>query len=191
MSKSSFYGITAVALVAAAGLVSVTAAKWDEQEYLSRALLVEARVNDAGRGHNGATSTATTTSGKPDMNTDKPGIHNTERDRRNYKLITGSVKSISAGSFVLTARRTNFSITIGTSTARIYNRVWVAMPLSGIMVGDKVAVYGMVDGTSIAARIIRDISKPAHSNDGGRDADHATSTNRGRGNGRGTSTDED
>ena len=192
MSKSSFYGITAVALVVAAGLVSVAGAKMEEQEYLSRALVVEAKV--IGPVH-GATSTASTTkSSKPDVGTDKAGIHNTDRkgSALKYKLVTGTVKSIGTGTFVLTARHTDFTVTAGTTTTRVYDRIWTAMPFAGIAIGDKVAAYGTLEGSSINARIVRDISKPVHTRGDDNEHDNATSTGRrGDGHDNATSTDRD
>ncbi len=180
-----FYGITVVALVAAAGLVSVTSAKWDEQEYLSLALLLDARVEAAGHD---ATSTHATSS-RPTVDTEKSGIHNTGKKEAHYKLITGTIKSVGTNSFVLTARHIDFNVSAGTTTSRVYDRIWAALPFSQIAVGDKVAAYGVVDGTTITARIIRDITKPTHTNNGQGDDNegtghgNATSTNHGGGHG--------
>lgn len=77
------------------------------------------------------------------------------------KTLQGTAKIISGNSFVLTVRKTDYSVTVADST-RVVDRVWHKINLSDIRNGDKVRVFGKIDGTAISAQIVRDISLPAH-----------------------------
>ena len=174
MSKYKFFGVLVVVLVVVAGLVSVVSGKLEEQEFLSRALLVEAKV-EAARGNSASSSNATSTSSTT------PGIRaNDKLPDLKYKLFTGNVKSIGTNSFVLTiGRRKDVTVTLLPET-KVYDRTWGVAARSSIVVGHKVSAYGVATeavGTSTAslsARIVRDLDLPLRVRN---DRGNATSTN--------------
>ncbi len=112
------------------------------------------------------TSAATSTSKTGGVRTEEHGKPAAKLKR----TLQGTIKEIGSGSFVLTVRDTNYAVTTSAST-RIVNRTWHKITLSDIKVGDKVRVYGLITGTSIAAQIVRDISLPPVAME-----HHATST---------------
>lgn len=176
MSKYTFFGVLAVVVVAAAGLVSIVSGKMEEQQYLSRALLVEARVEAGGRGNDHATSTGA--SSTPTTTPDR-GIHGNQRTPGlKYKLLTGTVKSVGANSFVLTMGRHKDATINLLSETKIYDRAWGSVARSSIVVGHKVSAYGVVTenagSVSLSARIVRDLSLPMRNMRD--DRDHGTST---------------
>ena len=107
--------------------------------------------------HTGVGTTTPNTS-----TTTKPGVHagSTQHAKKPvFKTLQGTVKAVSADSFTLTVRSVGYTVN-ATSSPRIVNRVWKTITLADIQVGDKVRVYGGILGTSISAKIIRDISLP-------------------------------
>ena len=74
------------------------------------------------------------------------------------KTLQGIVKSISGSTLTLTVDATDY--TVDASAAKVLNRPRHVITLTDLTVGDKVRVFGMVTDTSIAAKIVRDISLP-------------------------------
>lgn len=107
--------------------------------------------------HMGASTTTQTTS-----TTTSPGVHagSTKHAKRPVlKTVQGTVKAVSADSFTLTVHSMDYTVS-ATSSTRMVNRVWKSIMLADIQVGDKVRVYGGILGTTVSAKIVRDISLP-------------------------------
>lgn len=72
----------------------------------------------------------------------------------------GIASNVSGTSFTLTVNGTAYTVNAA-SGAEVVNRVWVAMPLSGIQANDNVRVWGVNANGTITAEIVRDASIPA------------------------------
>jgi hypothetical protein len=77
-------------------------------------------------------------------------------------LISGTVVSVSGNSITLTGSK-GVSYTVDATNAKFIRRFGAAMQLSDIQTGDMLLVTGVVSGTSVAAKTIRDQSLQAHS----------------------------
>jgi len=76
-------------------------------------------------------------------------------------LISGTVASVSGNSITLTGSK-GVSYTVDATNAKLIRRFGAAMQLSDVQTGDALLVTGVVSGTSVAAKTIRDQSLQAH-----------------------------
>jgi Domain of unknown function (DUF5666) len=76
-------------------------------------------------------------------------------------LISGTVASVSGNSIMLTGSK-GASYSVDATNAKLVRRFGAAMQLSDIQTGDVLLVTGVVNGTSVAAKTIRDQSLQAH-----------------------------
>lgn len=76
-------------------------------------------------------------------------------------LPNGKVKAIatsSASSFTAEFGGKDYKVNIAVDTA-VINKMWIKIPLTSFQVGDRIRVYGVVDGDEIDATVVRNISR--------------------------------
>ncbi len=77
---------------------------------------------------------------------------------RNY---VGTASNVSGSSFTLSAADgTSYTVNVA-SGAEVVSRNWLTLPLASIQNGDSVHVWGVNASSTIAGRIVRDLSLPA------------------------------
>ncbi|TSC78395.1 MAG: hypothetical protein G01um101433_271 [Parcubacteria group bacterium Gr01-1014_33] len=81
------------------------------------------------------------------------------QDRRVFQ--NGKLKSITASttptSFIVTFGSFDYTVNVGVDTA-ILNQQWAPASLQNFRLGDHIRVYGVSDGTTIEATVVRDVS---------------------------------
>jgi hypothetical protein len=76
-------------------------------------------------------------------------------------LISGTVASLSGSSITLTGSK-GVTYAVDATNAKFIRRYGAAMQLSDVQTGDALLVTGVVSGTSVAAKTVRDQSLQAH-----------------------------
>lgn len=105
-----------------------------------------------------------------------PGIRNGgESGTSRMRIIAGTVVSTASSSLVLSANQGDYTVNVSPNT-RLVNRTWHKIILGNLQAGDKVRVFGRVKGFNVGAKVVRDISIPAHAATTATST--ATSTNR-------------
>jgi hypothetical protein len=83
---------------------------------------------------------------------------NGEKEKDEKTVRDGTIKSVSGSTLVVTMKDKDFTVHTDGDTA-ILGKTWLAINFSALAVGDKVQVYGEVDGTTIEATVVRDLDK--------------------------------
>lgn len=77
------------------------------------------------------------------------------------RTLSGKITSVS-GTTVVISDTKSVSYTVDATNAKLVRRFGAKMAVADIQVGDMLTVQGTVDGTNVAAKMIRDMSLQAH-----------------------------
>lgn len=88
------------------------------------------------------------------------GKHSPKTDlfQRHKRGFAGTATSVSGDSLTIARADKTFTVTKSDST-RIFDKTWQNLDFASIRTGDKIAVHGIMTGTTIAARTIRDLTR--------------------------------